>query len=198
MCRVYCTSIRCCASCAAFQHDRRERFLGLRPFYPSNKTLLVAESSLSGGPPVRIVSAICSQPCACCFRLRMNVVWDALPRCVPRCRAAALSRAFRAFRAAFRAAALSALLSALSVSRFVAPGPRLVTKRSAVLRFYPVSIVKWLDCSQVGLFSSTSPSWSTQGSPADQCLSSSVSSLHRGHANLLCIVPMHLLRVMLT
>ena len=116
MCRVYCTSIRFCASCAAFQHDRRERFLGLRPFYPSNKTLLVAESSLSGGPPVRIVSAICSQPCACCFRLRMNVVWDALPRCVPRCRAAALSRAFRAFRAAFRAAALSALLSALSVS----------------------------------------------------------------------------------
>ncbi len=164
---------------------------------------------------MRIVSAICSQACACCFRLRMNVVWDALPRCVPRCRAAALSRAFRAFRAAFRAAALSALLSALSVSRFVAwalsallsalsvsrfvaPGPRLVTKRSAVLRFYPVSIVKWLDCSQVGLFSSTSPSWSTQGSPADQCLSSSVSSLHRGHANLLCIVPMHLLRVMLT
>ncbi len=153
--------------------------------------------------------------CASCFRLRMNVVWDALPRCVPRCRAAVLSRAFRAFRAAFRAAALSALLSALSVSRFVAwalsallsalsvsrfvaPGPRLVTKRSAVLRFYPVSIVKWLDCSQVGLFSSTSPSWSTQGSPADQCLSSSVSSLHRGHANLLCIVPMHLLRVMLT
>ncbi len=110
MCRVYCTSIRFCASCAAFQHNRRERFLGLRPFYPSNKTLLVAESSLSGGPPVRIVSAICSQACACCFRLRMNVVWDALPRCVPRCRAFArfprFPRCFprcRAFRAAFRA-----------------------------------------------------------------------------------------------
>ncbi len=56
--------------------------------------------------------------CASCFRLRMNVVWDALPRCVPRCRAAVLSRAFRAFRAAFRAAALSARLSALSVPTF--------------------------------------------------------------------------------
>ena len=53
--------------------------------------------------------------CASCFRLRMNVVWDALSRRVPRCRAAVLSRAFRA---AFRAAALSARLSALSVPTF--------------------------------------------------------------------------------
>ena len=53
--------------------------------------------------------------CASCFRLRMNVVWDALSRRVPRCRAAVLSRAFRA---AFRAAALSARFSALSVPTF--------------------------------------------------------------------------------
>ncbi len=73
--------------------------------------------------------------CASCFRLRMNVVWDALPRCVPRCRAAVLSRAFRAFRAAFRAAALSALLSALSVSRFVAWALSALLSALSVSRF---------------------------------------------------------------